>query len=300
MHVADYAAPSVERRPARNTLAKTRPLYVRVIFRAIFRNLPAWHSLSVVELSAVTTWQSNFQIHSAMLLLRWRAMRIIWTAFVAGLITAAVHAEDPATGLERFLEREEPQLVQYRAIRRLEARNERFNVSGWLEACTELQPDGAFAFRVLAEGGSGYIRRRVLRKALETEREAWSTGEVQRSALTAQNYEFQPLAEDTLDAVKVALKPLRKDRMLVVGTMLLARTDGDLLQLDGRLAKNPSFWTNRVDVHRTYARIGGVRMPVALESTAHVRIAGPSTFRMTYQYLAVNGQSVSAQDDRCP
>jgi len=99
--------------------------------------------------------------------------------------------------------------------------------------------------------------------------------------------------------VKVALKPLRNDRMLVAGTILLMRADGDLVRIDGRLAKSPSFWTSRVDVRRTYARVGGVRVPVALESIAHVRIAGRSTFRMTYQYLAVNGQDLLPQDTRC-
>jgi len=83
--------------------------------------------------------------------------------------------------------------------------------------------------------------------------------------------------------------------MLVEGTMLLARTDGNLIGIDGRLAKNPSFWTARVEVHRIYARIAGVRLPVALESVAHIRIAGCSTFAMSYRYLSVPvGQRIGA------
>ena len=33
-------------------------------------------------------------------------------------------------------------------------------------------------------------------------------------------------------------------------------------------------------------------MPVSLESIASIRIAGESTFRMTYEYESINGQSV--------
>jgi hypothetical protein len=227
-----------------------------------------------------------------------RALSVAATVVVAGFVGAAAQPPNPATAVHQFLQREEPRLLQYLAVRRLEAQNERFKASGWLEACTELR-SGGFAFQVLAEGGSDYIRGRVLKRALEAERDAWSTGEVDRGAITAQNYEFQPLGEDATDFVRVTLKPLRHDRMLVAGTMFLGRADGDLIRIDGRLARNPSFWTSRVDVRRTYARVGGVRLPVALESIAHLRIAGRSTFRMTYQYLAVNAQNLVPQDDRC-
>lgn len=75
--------------------------------------------------------------------------------------------------------------------------------------------------------------------------------------------------------------------------------DGNLVRLEGQLATNPSFWTRRVDVVRRYERIAGVRVPVALESVAHVRIAGRSTFRMSYDYLTINDRRVR-RDDRCP
>jgi hypothetical protein len=226
-------------------------------------------------------------------------MLLAWTALLAGLVAAAVEADIPAMTVERFLERDEPRLVDYRAIRRLEADNDRFNSSGWLDVCTELRSDNAFEYRILGEGGSGYIRSRVLKSLLDNERQAWATGEIDRSGVTSSNYAFQALEDESSDRVKVALTPLRKDRMLVDGTMLLAREDGDLIQIDGRLAKSPSFWTHAVEVHRSYARIAGVRVPVAFESTANVRVAGRSTLRMTYQYLAVNGRDLAPVDSRC-
>jgi hypothetical protein len=68
--------------------------------------------------------------------------------------------------------------------------------------------------------------------------------------------------------------------------------------MEGRLSKPPSFWTRRVEIVRWYRRIAGVRMPVALESAANVRIAGESTFRMTYEYESINGQRVGAPEAR--
>jgi hypothetical protein len=223
----------------------------------------------------------------------------MWAAI--GVSSADEHTAAPADAAElvrQFLERDEPRIEQYLAVRRLEARNERFGVEGWLEACTELRRGGTFVFTVIDEGGSDYIRGRVLHKALEAEREVWTTGEMDRGGLTLANYQFQPMLEDDADVQPVRLVPLRKDRVLVDGVIRLRRSDGDLIGLDGRMVRNPSFWTTRVEVSRTYARFGGVRLPVTLESTANVRMAGRSSFVMTYEYLTANDVAL-ADDARC-
>jgi hypothetical protein len=80
--------------------------------------------------------------------------------------------------------------------------------------------------------------------------------------------------------------------LLVDGSIFVQPGDGDLARIEGRLSKTPSFWTRRVDVVRRYERIAGVRVPVSIESVAHVLIAGRSTFKMTYEYETINGQHV--------
>jgi hypothetical protein len=201
--------------------------------------------------------------------------------------------------VQRFLTSDEASPVAYQARRRLEARNDRFNVDGWLDVCTELRPDSGFSYRVIAEGGSSLIRGRVLKNALEGEREAWTSGEIDGSALEPANYEFQATNDTDGDLRMVVLKPRRKSRMLVDGVMFLRRPDGDLVRVEGTLARGPSFWTPRVEVIRRYQRISGVRVPVALESVAHVRMAGPSSFRMSYHYLTVNGRDLDGDRDTC-
>lgn len=225
----------------------------------------------------------------------------------AGAIAACslIAAQQPIASLDddrdivpRFLSRDEVSPMGYQAVRRLEARNERFNADGWMDVCTEVVPERGFHYRVIAEGGSGLIRGRVLKQALESEREAWASGEIGRSTLGLANYEFE-VAESTDGLLKVALKPRRKSRMLVEGAMFLRPLDADLVRVEGTLAKGPSFWTPRVDVVRRYERIAGVRVPVALESVAHVRMVGRSSFRMSYRYLSVNGQELEGEHDAC-
>jgi len=68
--------------------------------------------------------------------------------------------------------------------------------------------------------------------------------------------------------------------------------------MEGRLSKTPSFWTRRVEIVRWYRRIAGFRMPTVLETVANVRVAGESTFRMTYEYETVEGQRVGNPQPR--
>ena len=74
--------------------------------------------------------------------------------------------------------------------------------------------------------------------------------------------------------------------------MFLRPDEGELVRLQGRLAKNPSFWVRNVDIVRKYARFHNAVMPVTLESTANVTFLGAASFRMTYDYHEIDGRAV--------
>jgi hypothetical protein len=201
----------------------------------------------------------------------------------------------PATSsvVDRFLPRTDEPIRTYQARRRLEAHNERLDLEGWMEVRTELVNPTTLLWSIVAEGGSASVRGKVLRKALETEADGLRSGDPARSALTADNYTFrQSEAEPGIAGRRILIDPRRKDRMLLRGSMLVSDPDADLLQVEGRLSRNPSFWTSSVDVVRRYARIAGVRVPVEMVSRARLKIAGLSSFRMTWEYESVNGVPV--------
>ncbi len=161
-----------------------------------------------------------------------------------------------------------------------------------MDAWTDVDPTGGFRYQIVGEGGSGYIRSHVLKPWLESEKKMWAAGEPERASLTFDNYTFDDrgLTADGLDCLGV--KSRRKDLLLVDGSIYVNASDGDLVRIEGRLSKTPSFWTRRVEVVRHYQRINGVRVPVAIESVAQVLIAGRSTFSMTYEYETINRQRV--------
>jgi hypothetical protein len=218
----------------------------------------------------------------------------ILVGLLALVIAPTVRATVPDTAdhcIRRFLAQDDAQ-PRYRAIRRLEAENG--SRRGWLEAVTEYAPGHGFHYQVIAEGGSGVIRDKILRGVLDGEQKAIAQGDTGRSSIAPDNYLFEPSGLDPDGLARVLLSPRRKDRVLVAGAMFLQPGDGALVRLQGRLAKSPSFWIRNVDIVRNYERIGGAVVPVALESKAQVRLLGPATLRMTYAYSEIEGQPVSS------
>jgi hypothetical protein len=126
----------------------------------------------------------------------------------------------------------------------------------------------------------------------------WAAGEPDGGALTPDNYEFEERGARADGLATLVVKPRRKGLLMVDGSIFLNPDDGELVRMEGQLTKTPSFWTRRIEIVRRYQRINGVRMPTALETVAMVRIAGPSTFRMTYEYESINGQKVGSPQPR--
>ena len=217
--------------------------------------------------------------------------RHVLIALAVAVVTVGAKEQDAADrSIEQFLARSEGQ-PSYRATRKLVAENG--SRRGWLDAVTAYSPATGLAYEVTAEGGSGYIRNKVLRAVLEGEREIIAHGEAARSSLEPSNYTFLANGVDADGLANVLISPRRKERVLLSGTMFLRAAEGDLVRLQGRLAKNPSFLVKNVDVVRKYERIDGVIVPVSLESTAQLRFLGEATLRMTYSYSEIEGRAVT-------
>jgi hypothetical protein len=215
---------------------------------------------------------------------------------IAMVLSATARATVPNAAddsIKQFLAQDDTQRP-YRAVRQLEAENG--TRKGWLEAVTEYSSAAGFQYRISLEGGSEYIRGKVLKALLDGERDVIARGESSQSSLALANYTFQANGVDAEGLANVLLSPRRKERVLVSGTMFLNPSGGDLVRLEGRLTKSPSFWIKNVDIVRRYERINGVVVPVALETRAQVRFHGDAKLRMTYVYTEIDGRPVRSQD----
>ena len=125
-------------------------------------------------------------------------------------------------------------------------------------------------WKVIDEGGSERTRNKIFRELLETEAATWRDGSADGAALTTINYDFHPLSSSSDGLIQIRLKPRRADVKLIDGTLTVS-SDGYPLQLEGTLAKSPSFWVKSVAVVKRYGRFAGVALPTAIESLADVQ-----------------------------
>jgi hypothetical protein len=205
-------------------------------------------------------------------------------------LDGAAGTEREAVAIDDLVARADRPPVRYRALRRLEAKSA--SARGWLEAWMEFDPAKGFSYSVIAEGGSGRVRNSVLRAVLDAEKASSAPDECRRGALSTENYQFESGGHEADGAVKLLLIPRRKDSRLIDGTLFVAPRSGEPLRVEGQLAKSPSFWVRSVNVTWRYERVGAVAMPVEVRSQAQVRVFGPSTFVMTYDYEMVDGRSI--------
>ena len=221
-----------------------------------------------------------------------RAVAVCVAAFtlVAGSTVAPASEPSSSNGAGNVLGRDNQPLEQYRAFRRMHASTDKGKHEAWLDAWTELK-DGRFTYEIVSERGSETVRGKVLRSMLQREQELVNSGNTAKGDLTAANYEFTEAGRDADGTRVVQIKPKRNDVLLVDGRAVLD-DGGDLLRVEGKLAKNPSFWTSLVNIVRRYARIGGVRVPIATETVAKVKMIGTSKLQVFYDYESVNGRPV--------
>ena len=226
---------------------------------------------------------------------------LLWVAaftLVAGACAVPLGATSSTNNfLSRFFSRSDEPLCSYRAYRVLHAVSDRFDREAWVEAWTELH-DGHFSYQIVSERGSSMVRDRVLKAMLDREESLVNEGKRDKANLSEENYEFVEAGQTDDGSPIVQLKPRRHDVLLVDGRMVLTPDGSDVERVEGRLSKNPSFWTTLVNVVEHFSRIAGVRVPVATESVAKIRFAGTSHLDVQYEYQSINGRPVTQAENR--
>ena len=178
----------------------------------------------------------------------------------------------------------------YRAFRRMEGGLIDSDRRGWIEAWTEYTPGRGFTYEVVREGGSEYVRNKILRGMLVSEQKLIAGGKRLHASLESMNYRFEDggMADGGLQ--RVLLKPAKKSDGILNGSVLVDPESGLMTRIEGRLVKSPSFWLRDVDLTYKFAHLGGHVVPIEMSSTGRVRLFGRSSFKMVYDYESIDGR----------
>lgn len=170
-----------------------------------------------------------------------------------------------------------PESVAYSAIRRYRAANgkRRANMVVGV-ACAS---DGSKSFIVISEEGSASIRKHVFHKLLKEETEASRHGSRESTRITPANYQFQMIGKETLDsgpAYILAVVPKTENKYLIDGKIWVDASDYSIVRIEGRPARNPSFWVRSVHFVHTYQKVGPFWLAASTRTTSDIRIFGPA------------------------
>jgi hypothetical protein len=177
------------------------------------------------------------------------------------------------------------QLAGYRGMRRYVLENERMNKHAEMVVRVQGDADETKHFEVISEEGWKAAQKHVLQRMLETESEASSPEMRLKGRLSSENYEFKMARTELLDgrmAYVIDVIPRRRDGRLFEGQIWIDSQDYALARVEGKPAKNPSFWTSSVHFVHTYQKSGPFWFPASTESVTEVRIFGATSLTIHY------------------
>lgn len=221
------------------------------------------------------------------------------------LLFAALQNAPPALDADVIVERmmraddiRRAALAGYTGMRRYRVENRRFNKRAEVTVRVSCQQAGAKTFEVVEESGSGFIRRRVIRKMLDAEREASTKGEREETRITPRNYDFVLVGTDITDgrsSYVLDIVPKTGNRFLVRGRIWVDADEYAITRIEGSPAKNPSFWTSKIQVVHCHEKVGTFWLPVLNQSRAEVRIFGPTEVTIEYFDYATKEEPAQAE-----
>jgi hypothetical protein len=150
-------------------------------------------------------------------------------------------------------------------------------------------------FRIVSQSGSKLLLDKVLKRLIETEKEA--AGDQSSSALTPSNYNFSLVGAEAVDgrpAYLLSVEPLTENKLLYRGKVWVDAADFAVVKIEAQPARNPSAWIASTRINHTYAKTGGFWLPQENRSESKIRIGGTAVLTIDYGVYRIQGEMLRA------
>src|SRR5690349_18755836 len=147
----------------------------------------------------------------------------------------------------------------YTAIRRYVLENRNHHKYAEMLVRMVCREDGSKQFEVISENGWGGARKHVFPRLLEAEIDAARADIRERSRITSENYSFEMVGTECVrgrQAYVIAIEPKTPNKYLARGRVFVDAEDYAIVRVEGRPAKNPSFWIKSVHFVHDYDKSG--------------------------------------------
>jgi len=141
-------------------------------------------------------------------------------------------------------------------------------------------------FKVVSQSGSKLILDRVLKKLLESEKEAAQPAISARTQLNRDNYDFELVGyepSETGGQYVLRVSPKSRSKYVYRGKVWVDGTDFAVTRIEGEPAQNPSFWTKKSEIHHEYEKVQAFWLPARNESVSYIRLGGRATLTVEYK-----------------
>ena len=202
------------------------------------------------------------------------------TGLAAGLTAAQIVDE-----MQRHDLAQQARLKRYKRLREYRVEYTGFSADVAAKMEVEVNYDAASgkSFRIVSESGSKILAEKVLKRAVDSEKEA--SRDKRSTALTPANYRFRLVGSESLGgrpAYMLDVEPLVASKFLYRGRIWVDAADFAVVKMETEPSKSPSFWIARTQIHYTGAKTDGFWMPQKVRSETRVRIGGTAVLTIDY------------------
>ena len=219
--------------------------------------------------------------------------------FVSAVLWPA-HANTPAPAslplaqilalMEHHNQIQREELKHYSAVRRYHVEYRGLaNLEAGMEVEIDFNATSGKSFRIVSQSGSKILGEKVLKRAMDSEKEASEDGGA--TALSPANYRFQLQGSESVDgrpAYILSVEPLRESKFLYRGKVWVDAIDFAVAKVEAAPAKNPSFWISRTLIRYTSAKTGSFWLPQRSRSESKIRIGGTAVLTIDYGTYQIN------------
>jgi outer membrane lipoprotein-sorting protein len=214
-------------------------------------------------------------------------------ALVPGIMIAQTSLQAPANltaseivqQVQRHNQARLDELRQYRALRHYAVEYKGFAHTIDAKMDVEISYDAATGknFRIVSQSGSNLLCDKVLKKAVDSEKEA--SQDKSSTALNEANYNFSLLGTDTVDGRPAYIlheDPLKEGKFLSRGKIWIDAEDFAIVKMETEPAKNPSFWISHTSINSSSVKTDGFWLLGKTRSETRVRIGGTAVLTIDY------------------
>ena len=187
-------------------------------------------------------------------------------------------------------------LKHYQSVRHYEVEYKGYEIKLGAKLVVEADYDAVSGktFRIVSQSGSSLLVDRVLKRLVESEKEAQQ--QKKANDLTPANYKFQLTGIENVGdrpAYVLDVAPLVDSKYLYRGKIWVDAADFAVAKIAAEPAKNPSLWIASTAINHQYIKTDGFWLPAQNRSESKIRVGGTAVLTIDYGKYEVVAQNLA-------